>query len=155
METLGSPGALQTYIVRLGKVWPGSTRKWGKMTPHEMICDLTDSFDLALGGKSASSASGLFQRTVMKWGALYFPLEWPKGVPTRPEMEQGTGRAFGAKQPGDFEHDRARLIELMARFAACTDFADRFHPIFGTMTAVQWQRWGLLHADHHLRQFGV
>jgi Protein of unknown function (DUF1569) len=28
------------------------------------------------------------------------------------------------------------------------------HPIFGPMTAKDWMRWGYLHADHHLRQFG-
>ena len=28
------------------------------------------------------------------------------------------------------------------------------HAIFGAMTASDWMRWGFLHADHHLRQFG-
>jgi hypothetical protein len=28
------------------------------------------------------------------------------------------------------------------------------HPMFGGMTAKDWMRWGYLHADHHLRQFG-
>jgi hypothetical protein len=29
------------------------------------------------------------------------------------------------------------------------------HPIFGPMSAAAWMRWGYLHADHHLRQFGL
>jgi hypothetical protein len=28
------------------------------------------------------------------------------------------------------------------------------HPIFGRMTEAEWMRWGYLHTDHHLRQFG-
>ena len=28
------------------------------------------------------------------------------------------------------------------------------HPMFGPMTPEDWMRWGYLHADHHLRQFG-
>jgi hypothetical protein len=28
------------------------------------------------------------------------------------------------------------------------------HPIFGRITRAEWLRWGYLHADHHLRQFG-
>jgi hypothetical protein len=26
--------------------------------------------------------------------------------------------------------------------------------MFGPMTEKDWMRWGYLHADHHLRQFG-
>jgi hypothetical protein len=29
------------------------------------------------------------------------------------------------------------------------------HPIFGPMSDAAWLRWGYLHMDHHLRQFGV
>jgi hypothetical protein len=29
------------------------------------------------------------------------------------------------------------------------------HPIFGAMSERAWLRWGYLHMDHHLRQFGV
>jgi len=29
------------------------------------------------------------------------------------------------------------------------------HPLFGPMNYEDWMRWGYLHADHHLRQFGL
>jgi hypothetical protein len=29
------------------------------------------------------------------------------------------------------------------------------HPIFGPLSYPQWMRWGYLHCDHHLRQFGA
>ena len=28
------------------------------------------------------------------------------------------------------------------------------HAMFGTMSPEDWMRWGYLHTDHHLRQFG-
>jgi hypothetical protein len=33
-------------------------------------------------------------------------------------------------------------------------FTFHTHPMFGEMTEKDWMRWGYLHADHHLRQFG-
>jgi Protein of unknown function (DUF1569) len=122
------------------------------MTVHGMICHLSDSFRLPLGERSASVATGLVQRTVMKWGALYLPIRWPHNVPTRPEMEQGVG----GSAPGDFLADRAQLMQIMERFAQPgSSFEGRLHPFFGQLTPSQWLRWGYLHADHHLRQFGV
>lgn len=85
----------------------------------------------------------------MKWGALYLPMPWPKGVPTRPEVDQNKG----GTRPGDFEADKSKLIAAFSRFAK-TDMTGRAHPIFGVMTEAQWKRWGYLHTDHHLRQFG-
>lgn len=117
-----------------------------------MLCHLCDAYECAFGEKTASEATGLFQRTIMKWGGLYFPIPWPRGLPTRPEMEQGVG----GTPPGDFEDDRARLIATIDRFASDGSALNgNRHPLFGAMTTAEWQRWGWLHADHHLRQFGA
>ena len=51
--------------------------------------------------------------------------------------------------------DRATLLASMERFASKTERDVHPHPIFGPLTTWEWQRWGWLHADHHLRQFGV
>ncbi len=150
MRHLGEPGVLIEVQNRLGKLTPTSKRQWGKMSAHEMVCHLSDSFGLALGRKTASDASGVLQRTVMKWFALYVPIPWPKGVGTRPEMEQGVG----GTRPGDFERDCAVLAGLMTEFAQQASF-DVGHPIFGRMSREEWMRWGYLHVDHHFRQFGV
>jgi hypothetical protein len=66
-------------------------------------------------------------------------------------MEQG----IGGTPPGDFEQDRALLIDRMERFSTGTAFRGQVHPFFGFMSDFEWLRWGYLHADHHLRQFGV
>src|SRR5262249_10000230 len=100
--------------------------------------------------KFASPASGVLQRSLVKWIALYVPLTWPKNVATRPEMEQGVG----GTAPREFKSDRVQLVNTIEQFAAAREFAP-MHPIFGNLTANEWMRWGFLHADHHLRQFGV
>jgi hypothetical protein len=152
MKTMARPEDKAEIIRRLKTVRPDCTRRWGKMTAHQMVCHLSDAFRLLTHQKAASPATGLVQVTVIKWIALYTPLPWPKGVPTRPEMDQEAG---GTK-PGDFAGD---LVELEALLERITTPADDYHwpahPIFGTMSQAAWMRWAYLHMDHHLRQFGL
>ena len=152
MNTLNNRQAAEELQRRVRAITPATQRRWGKMTAHEMLCHLRDAYECGFGEKTASDATGLFQQTVMKWGALYFPAPWPKGVPTRPEMEQGVG----GTPPVRFEEDRNRLLAIIDRFSRDAQALEgKQHPIFGAMTAAEWQRWGWLHADHHLRQFGA
>lgn len=98
-----------------------------------------------------TSADNAFTRTLVKWIGLYGPIRWPHGVRTRPEVDphrQGT-RAV------DFTRDRVVVEELLQRFAAPATRLALRHPIFGPMSRRDWQRWGYLHMDHHLRQFGA
>ena len=135
---------------RLRVLTPETCSLWGKMSSHQMFCHLSDSFRFALNLKPASPASGILQRTLMKWFALYVPVRWPKGVPSRPEMEQGKG----GTPPTVFSADLRELFDLMESFARRPAF-EVAHPIFGVMTTREWLRWAYLHTDHHLRQFGV
>jgi len=99
-----------------------------------------------------SDATSSFHRTVVKWIALYAPLPWPSGIMTRPEIEQGVGGTC----PGDFAadvDDLARLIDTFVRDALEAPCPP--HPIFGPLSEKAWLRWGYLHVDHHLRQFGA
>jgi Protein of unknown function (DUF1569) len=147
-----NPADKKEIFERLSNVWPDSRRRWGKMTPHQMICHLGDSFKFTFGEKEISSVSNPFTRTVLKWIVLYAPLPLPRGVKTRPEADQG----IGGTPPDDFERDRQRLVALIERFTApAKDNEFHPHPYFGDMSEAQWMRWGYLHCDHHLRQFGV
>lgn len=137
---------------RLERLAPDSPRRWGKMSAHQMICHLTDSFKAGTGDKAVSATGNLFHRSVLKWLALYVPVAWPHGVPTRPEMSQ----ELGGTKPVEFEKDRRELIEIIERFSRPQrDFDWHPHPLFGLMADRDWFRWGYLHVDHHLRQFGV
>ena len=134
---------------RLGCVKPDSPRQWGRMSAHQMICHLNDSFRVAAGEKYASPATSFWTRTVIKWAALHTPVRWPQGVATRPEVEQGRG----GTPPRDWERDREELRALILAFANRTEFG--VHPIFGKMSRRDWMIWGYRHVDHHLRQFGA
>ncbi len=85
----------------------------------------------------------------MKWVALHTPMRWPRGVLTRPEIEQGVG----GTAPIDFQSDRARLTDIIHRFIEVPHLTSVTHPIFDRMSHAEWLRWGYLHADHHFRQF--
>jgi hypothetical protein len=120
------------------------------MSAHQMICHLADAFRIATGEKAASAASGPFQRTLVKWLALYVPLDWPAGIRTRPEIDQ----TIGGTRPLEFARDVAEVETLLKEVAARHPIAWPEHPIFGRMSNRAWLRWGYLHTDHHLRQFG-
>jgi Protein of unknown function (DUF1569) len=152
MKTLARPRDRSELLARLEQLRPDSARRWGKMSAHEMVCHLSDSYRLPLGERTASDATGPLQRTVVKWIALYLPVRWPTGIPTRPEMEQGVGGTC----PTDFTTDVARLAAALTALAdERLDVSGVKHPIFGRLSRRQWHRWAYLHMDHHLRQFGV
>ncbi|MGA8768265.1 MAG: hypothetical protein WB559_14695, partial [Candidatus Acidiferrales bacterium] len=91
MRTLDSIAERQTIEKRISALTTSDQRVWGKMSAHQMVCHLCDSYRLALGEKSATPATGFIQLTVMKWIALRVPMKWPQGIATRPEVEQGVG----------------------------------------------------------------
>lgn len=113
---------------------------------------MADTFLMGTPEKRVSHARGLHNRTIVKWIALYAPVRWPGGrIRTRPEVDQDAG----GTPPGEFAADVAtleRLVEIAATEPGF--FRDRRHPIFGRCSEAAWRRWGYLHMDHHLRQFG-
>jgi hypothetical protein len=152
MKTLANPNDKQKTLERLAQVQLDHRARWGRMSAHQMLCHLSDSFLAVMGEKYVSPATGPLQRSVVKWIALYAPVPWPKGVPTRPEMDQ----FLGGSPPSQFDRDRQVLVTLIERFSnPKRDFKWSAHPIFGKMPDPEWLRWGYLHTDHHLRQFGV
>jgi Protein of unknown function (DUF1569) len=150
MRTLESVADRRSIAERISTLTPSDRRLWGKMSAPQMVCHLCDSYRSALGEKAVSAASGFAQRTIVKFVALRLPVEWPKGVPTRPEVEQGVG----GTAPVEFEQDRGELLSAINRFCGGAIDPSIPHPIFGRLTTREWLRWGYLHADHHLRQFG-
>jgi hypothetical protein len=150
VKTLSQENDKHEVLRRLTALKADQVRLWGTMTCHQMICRLSDSFLLPLGEKTTGTKSVPMPRGLYKWGALYLPMKWPHGVSTMPEMEQGVG----GTPPVEFARDRVKLVEVTKRF--CGARVDGVvHPIFGKMNEMDWMRWGYLHADHHLRQFGV
>jgi hypothetical protein len=152
MKTLARQRDKMEILQRLKQVRPDSVRRWGRMSAHQMICHLSDSFRVVIGQKPVSDAGGLFQRTILKWIALYAPMRWPPGIRTMPEVDQ----ELGGTRPVDFNADVAQLealVELITRQSPGVEW--QAHPIFGRMSDAAWLRWSYLHMDHHLRQFDL
>ncbi|SRR5216683_1552340 len=152
MKTLANHSDRGAIERRLDMLRPDLVRRWGKMSAHQMVCHLADSFRGVMGEKELAVKPGTFGRGVMKWLALYSGVPWPHGVKTMPEMDQ----LIGGTPPVEFEADRVALGLLLDRFTReSRDFAWRRHPIFLVMSDADWMRWGYLHIDHHFRQFGA
>ena len=151
MKTLASLPDKAEVVQRLRRIRPDSPRRWGRMSAHQMVCHLTDSFRFAIGQRPVSDASSILTRTIVKWIALYGPGPWPRGVRTRPEVDQ----QHGGTPPVEFAADVAQLERLVDVVTGTNrEFVSR-HPIFGRMSEADWLRWSYLHMDHHLRQFGL
>jgi hypothetical protein len=123
------------------------------MSVHQMVCHVSDGYRLLTGDVTSAPAPTPLPRPVMKWIALYTPVRWPTDIATTPELDQ----YIGGTVPADFAADVAALERLLTTIAAERGgrLSGIVHPIFGRMSESAWLRWGYLHADHHLRQFGA
>jgi hypothetical protein len=152
MKTVADPRVLQSLVARLRAVRPDGERRWGTLTPHEMLCHLGDATDMVLGIRPRKQPVLLRRRTLAKLVWLWSPLPWPHGVPTNPSHDP---RVDGTR-PSDFAKDLGRAIEGIESIATvpggCREPA---HGFFGEMSLRDWQRWAYRHTDHHLRQFGL
>jgi hypothetical protein len=152
VKSLSNPQDQAALIARLQGVTATSARQWGRMTPHQMLCHLSDAFRTVMGERPVKAVAHPLGGSLVKYIALYAPMPWPHGIKTRPEVDQ----EIGGTRPAEFAHDEADLERLIERFARPgQDFASYTHPMFGRMSAAQWHRWAYLHVDHHLRQFGA
>jgi len=71
MKTLGNEVDRNLVLDRLGRLAPESHRQWGKMTPHQMVCHLNDSFKSVIGERELSGhKNNLLARTVVRWSAI-------------------------------------------------------------------------------------
>jgi len=150
-QTLTNPALRAALIARLQRLTPESPRQWGRMTAHQAVCHLSDSFRNMMSPTAISSIATPFSRTFVRWVALHSGLPWPHGVKTRPEVDQ----EIGGTRPVEFVQDRRQLEALIEQFAVRSGDDLQPHPMFGRLTTREWQHWGWRHTDHHLRQFGV
>ena len=49
MKTLESAAVLQSIVERISRITPDRTARWGRMNAHQMLCHLTDSFQVPMG----------------------------------------------------------------------------------------------------------
>ena len=152
MKSLSSERDRAEIVLRLRTLRHDSVRRWGRMSAHQMVCHLSDGYRVLTGERTTESVATPLPRFMMRWIALYLPFRWPAGIPTTPELDQ----QGGGTRPAEFAKDLADLQALLIEVSTSRrgSFATDVHPIFGRMSESEWLRWGYLHADHHLRQFG-
>jgi Protein of unknown function (DUF1569) len=152
MKTLSRKECEAELVSRLRQARVDSVGRWGRMSAHQMICHVCDSFRMALGEKHVKDVSTLAKRTLVKQLALYMPLQWRPGIVTVPEVDQEAG----GTRPIEFAQDLKEVETLLVRMVSRAGKGDwPPHPIFGRMSEADWMRWAYLHTDHHLRQFGL
>lgn len=151
MKSLARQQDKAEVLQRLRRLRPESTHRWGRMSAHQMLCHLADGFRMAAGRKPVIMIGGPFARTALKWIVLYIPLRWPPGIRTCPEIDQ----ECGGTKPTDFATDIVNVEKLLELVTTEAQDFNLPHPLFGTMSRAAWLRWGYLHMDHHLRQFGA
>jgi hypothetical protein len=150
MKTLANREDLEEIRRRVGRLTAADARLWGGMSCHQMVCHLTDAFGCPLGERAVGALKGPpIPVGMYRWLALWVPMKWPKGIKTTPEMDQ----RIGGTRPVEFAADREALLNKLDCFANAAGPWGA-HPLFGVMTTAEWMRWGYLHTDHHLRQFG-
>ena len=149
MKTFAQSRDVHEIERRISELRADDPRLWGRMTAADAVCHLHESYRIALGERSVQPVRQQLPGPLIKFLALRLPVQWPKSTPTLPELELGQG----APSPGIFDEDKAALLAAHRRFSGCKENRTP-HAIFGRMTPSDWMRWGYLHADHHLRQFG-
>jgi hypothetical protein len=148
MKSLASASVVAEMRERFRKLTEEDRPLWGKMTVRQMVKHLSCSYEVALGDRGASAVPGP-PPWLIKFAALRVPLRWPKGTETTPELKRVLTEESAATL-GELVEETIAKMEAVASGARW----EESHPMFGRMSAKDWKRWGYLHADHHLRQFG-
>jgi Protein of unknown function (DUF1569) len=148
MKSLASAEVLSETRARLLSVRADDQARWGRMTATQMVRHLDCACEVALGERTVGPVKGP-PPALLKWAALRSGLRWRKNIRTTPELQ----RAIAEQTEAEFDALVGTAIERMEAVASGARCAPS-HPMFGPMTAGDWKRWGYLHADHHLRQFG-
>ncbi len=148
MKSLASLETLSEIRERLRRVRIDDHARWGEMTAKQMVRHLRCACEMGLGERSVEPRQG-FAPVLVKFLALRSGVRWGKNAATVPELK----RAILEHSRTEFDVLVGAAIDKMETLATGTRFAPS-HPMFGPMSEKDWKRWGYLHADHHLRQFG-
>jgi hypothetical protein len=148
MKSLASAAVLSEVGERLLSLRVDDRALWGKMTSVQMVRHLGCACEMALGDRPMKPVKGPPPK-LMRLVGLWSGLRWMKNYSTTPELK----RAIAEGSDAEFCALVRAVIEGKEAIADGGRLAPS-HPMFGEMRAADWKRWGYLHADHHLRQFG-
>ena len=151
MTSLFDAAVTNQVKARLARLEAQSERRWGKMTPAQMLAHCAASMQWAVGEVVPDKLP-----LPARWmGRLIKPMVFRDDAPMR--RNSPTAKSLMVTGEREFAIERERLSGLIDRFAAggaagCTGNP---HSFFGKMTPDEWAVLMYKHLDHHLRQFGV
>jgi hypothetical protein len=138
----------QRLLERLAHLRPDSQRRWGKMTPSEMLCHLEDSLRCATGETPTRFRPSFMSNRLLRWVIIHL-VPWPKG-------KAQTVREMLQTRPAEFTADRNRLGSSLREVGARGASANwAVHPAFGDLRGDDYGVLIYRHFDHHFRQFGI
>jgi hypothetical protein len=146
---LFNPGQRRDLLARIDRLDPTRPPRWGKMTPHEMVCHMIDHYKMAVEPEQrpVRVRNTLLRFQPFKWFAVYHaPI--PRGMLTAP-------REMRLTRPENWDEDLERLKSLVETFAGMqqkTDWPDNI--MAGSLDGNGWSALLYRHTDHHLKQFG-
>ena len=148
MKGLKSEGAIAELVARARRVGPDVRPRWGSLDAPRMMCHVADAVRLSLGDIPTHPRPRTLMQTFPLRDLVLYWLPWPHGV-------RGPREAF-TTPPCALDMDVQALEAVLVRFLDHRPTAEwPPHPLFGPMTAGDWNRLLYRHTDHHLRQFGV
>ncbi len=145
------PSTLAEFERRVNAVNSTTQRRWGTMTPAQMLAHLRIVFEVSLEEREVKDESRAWLMPVV-W-VLMFEIftNWPKG-----KIKAST--QFLNDSAEDVESERAQLIAAMRRFVERSESDPGrivLEPMLGRISLKKWQRVHGIHTDYHLRQFGA
>ena len=150
MESLFESRCVDEVQQRLSRLRPDQLRRWGTMSPAQMLAHCSLGLEMAAGEIRPPRA--LIGRIL---GPVVKPMAFREGEPMR--RNSPTAKELAIKGDRDFETERERLRGLIGRFAAAGSGGCTAHPhaFFGSLIPDEWAALMYKHLDHHLRQFGA
>ena len=146
-KNINNPAEKKEIFDRLDKLTPETKPQWGKMNVNQMLHHVSTAANFAFAEKAPEKKPGFFTRTFMKW--MVMNLSAPKGAKTLDGLDMV---AMGVN-PEDFNNERKAVKDVFDKVSAANKF--QINPFIGELTKKEWGELCYLHANHHLKQFGV
>jgi hypothetical protein len=141
---LHDPEVRISIEARVKALRPDAQRKWGGMSPDQMLWHVNQLLSFALGEGNCPQQKPAMPLPLLRFFVLNVP--WPTGAPTNPNAL--------AKDSYDFDAERERLLALIGRFTSTpVDGPWPVDPSFGEVTGRFASKLQAKHLDYHLRQF--
>lgn len=141
---------VEDVVSRLGAIRKDAVPRWGELTRDRLIEHLIWSLRHAMGRSRTVPFFGnclhrYVTRPLVLAGAIALPRDM--GLPAHLRAQ-----GIVTREPGDLETLQAILEEYLSLVQA-DELQPAPHPAFGHLGIDGWDRFHVLHFDHHLRQF--